>query len=185
MRSPLPLKVSGGLTVWLAKRPAPKKGDAVSGPAGFGRPWRCRRALGGTSAHTTAAVGGQIFREGTLNPSRGASTLHCAQECLGARIGLMPGWERPSDFESREMFVKRIVVLAVVIAIALVLSSAAFASSITCVHSSTCSSGNLGGGTSNSGTLPFTGVDLAGVAGLAGLLLMSGLTLYRLGRRRS
>jgi hypothetical protein len=84
------------------------------------------------------------------------------------------------------MFVKRIVVLAAVIATALVLSSAAFASAITCVHSSTCSSGNLGGGIPpNSGTLPFTGIDLAGAAGLAGLLLMSGVTLYRLGRRRS
>jgi hypothetical protein len=98
----------------------------------------------------------------------------------------MPGWERRFDFESRGMFVKRIVIFGVVIAIALLLSSAAFASSLTCVHGSICSSGNLGGGTpSSSGTLPFTGIDLAGVAGLAGLLLMSGVTLYRLGRRRS
>lgn len=36
--------------------------------------------------HTTAAVGSQIFREGTLNPSEGASTLHCAQESV-----LVPG----------------------------------------------------------------------------------------------
>ena len=83
---------------------------------------------------------------------------------------------------------KGILVFAAVIASALVLSSAAFANSITCAHGNNCSSGDLGGGTpsnSGGGTLPFTGLDLAGFAGLAGVLLVSGVTLHRLGRRRS
>jgi hypothetical protein len=83
--------------------------------------------------------------------------------------------------------VKGIVVFAAVLATALVLSSAALASSITCAHGSTCNSGTLGGAnpTHSGGTLPFTGVNLAGVAGLAVLLLASGGVLYRVGRRRS
>lgn len=57
-------------------------------------------------------------------------------------------------------------------------------------HLSTCSSGNLGGPTSNgtptsSGrTLPFTGVHLTGITGVAGLLVLSGMTFQRAGRRR-
>lgn len=86
-----------------------------------------------------------------------------------------------------EMIVKGILVFASVVITALVLSSTALANSLTCAHSATCSSGNLAGGTPSpsSGTLPFTGVDLAGIAGLAGLLMVSGVTLHRLGRRRS
>lgn len=87
---------------------------------------------------------------------------------------------------------KGILVFAAVIVTALVLSSTAFANSLTCSHGPNCHSGNLGGGTpsnggpsSAGGTLPFTGLDLAGVAGLGGLLLVSGVTLHRLGRRRS
>lgn len=85
---------------------------------------------------------------------------------------------------------KGILVLAAVIATALVLSSTASANALSCAHGHTCNSGNLGGntpsGTSGSGgTLPFTGLDLAGVAGLGGILLVSGVTLRRLGRRRS
>jgi hypothetical protein len=97
-------------------------------------------------------------------------------------------WEGMSD-SSEEMSVKGIMVLAAVIASVLVLSSTASAggNAITCAHGATCGSGDLGGGpTSNSGgTLPFTGVDLAAAAGLGGLLLVSGVTLHRLGRRRS
>jgi hypothetical protein len=90
-----------------------------------------------------------------------------------------------------EMLVKGILVFAAVIATALVLSSTAFANSLTCSHGPNCHSGNLGGGTpstggpSSGGTLPFTGLDLAGVTGLGGLLLVSGVTLHRLGKRRS
>ena len=82
---------------------------------------------------------------------------------------------------------KGIMVLAAVIASVLVLSSTASASALTCAHGANCNSGNLGGGTpsNSSGTLPFTGVSLAGAAGLAGLLLVSGVALHRLGRRRS
>lgn len=85
------------------------------------------------------------------------------------------------------MIVKGIMVLVAVIASVLVLSSTASASAITCAHGTNCGSGNLGGGppSNSGGTLPFTGVDLAGAAGLAGLLLVSGVTLHRLGRRRS
>jgi hypothetical protein len=65
-------------------------------------------------------------------------------------------------------------------AVALVLSSAAFANGLTCAHGSTsCNSGKLGGG-----TLPFTGLDLAGVAAIGGLLLVAGFTLQRVSRRR-
>lgn len=80
---------------------------------------------------------------------------------------------------------KGILVFVAVVATALVLSSAAFANSVTCAHGSTCNAGNLGGPTSRSGgTLPFTGLDLAGIAGVAGLLLVSGVTLQRVSRRR-
>ena len=81
---------------------------------------------------------------------------------------------------------KGILVLGAVIVTALVLSSTAFANSLSCAHGQTCNSGNLGGNSpSGGGTLPFTGLDLAGVAGLGGILLVSGVTLRRLGRRRS
>ena len=82
---------------------------------------------------------------------------------------------------------KGLMVLAAVIASVLVLSSTASANAITCAHGANCGSGKLGGGppSNSGGTLPFTGVDLAGAAGLAGLLLVSGVTLHRLGRRRS
>jgi hypothetical protein len=84
--------------------------------------------------------------------------------------------------------VKRILVLVAVVATALVLSSAALpANGLQCAHGSTCSPATLGGGTPNgsgSGTLPFTGVDLAGVAAVGGLLLVSGLILQRASRRR-
>jgi hypothetical protein len=83
--------------------------------------------------------------------------------------------------------VKRILVLAAVVGVALVLSSAAFASARDCAHSSTsCQSGNLGQPhTSGNGTLPFTGLSLAGIAGAGGLLLVVGLTLQRASRRKS
>jgi len=76
---------------------------------------------------------------------------------------------------------KRIVVLVAVISAALVLSSAALANGLTCAHGSTsCNSGKLGKG----GTLPFTGLDLAGVAAIGGLLIVAGFTLQRASRRR-
>lgn len=99
----------------------------------------------------------------------------------------MHAWERMSD-SNEETVVKGIMVLAAVIASVLVLSSTASANAITCAHSATnCSPGSPDGGiqSNSGGTLPFTGADLAGAAGLAGLLLVSGVTLHRLGRRRS
>jgi hypothetical protein len=84
--------------------------------------------------------------------------------------------------------VKAILVLAAVVAAAaLMLCPAALAdNSLGCAHGSTCQSGNLGGPKSGGhGTLPFTGIDLAGIAGVAGVLVIGGLTLQRASRRRS
>jgi hypothetical protein len=72
------------------------------------------------------------------------------------------------------------------VSVALVLSSSAFASGMTCSHSPSCHSGNLGGPhSSGSGTLPFTGLDLAGIAAAGALLVASGFTLHRASKRRS
>lgn len=86
----------------------------------------------------------------------------------------------------RGRLVKGILVLVAVAAALLVFSSAASASSLSCAHGSTCNSGNLGGPTTptSGGTLPFTGYNLAGVAGVGALLLVSGLSLQRASRRR-
>jgi hypothetical protein len=83
--------------------------------------------------------------------------------------------------------VKRILVLAAVVAVALALSSGAFADGLTCSHGSTsCQSGNLGEPhSSGKGTLPFTGLDLAGIAAAGGLLIIGGFALQRASRRRS
>ena len=83
------------------------------------------------------------------------------------------------------MLVKRILVLVAVVSVALVFSSAAFANSLSCAHGSNCGPNNLGGPTNKGqGTLPFTGIDLAGIAVVGGLLLVTGLTLQRASRRR-
>jgi hypothetical protein len=78
----------------------------------------------------------------------------------------------------------KIVVFAASIATALKLASTAFASSLNCAHGSNCGAGTLGGGagTNSGGTLPFTGLDLAGIIGIASLLIGAGITLYRVGR---
>lgn len=85
---------------------------------------------------------------------------------------------------------KRILVLIVAVA-ALALAPAALASGVVCAHSSTCHSGTLGATasppttpTGGSGTLPFTGLDLAGVAAVAGLLVVAGLALRARPARR-
>ena len=80
---------------------------------------------------------------------------------------------------------KRILVLAAVVAVAFVFSSAASANSLTCAHGNKCGSGDLGGKSGGSGTLPFTGLDLAGIAAVGGLLLVGGFSLQRASRRRS
>jgi hypothetical protein len=86
------------------------------------------------------------------------------------------------------MQVKRILVLAAVLATAFVLASGASADALGCAHGSTCTPTNTGGGSqpgsTGSGTLPFTGLGLAGIAAVGGLLLVSGLTLQRASRRR-
>ena len=81
---------------------------------------------------------------------------------------------------------KRILlVLATVATVALALSSVASANSLKCAHGSSCGSGSVGEPTATgSGTLPFTGLGLAGIAAAGGLLLVSGLTLQRASRRR-
>ncbi len=80
---------------------------------------------------------------------------------------------------------KRILVLAAVATVALVFSSVAFANSLKCAHGSKCGSGSFEPpGSTGSGTLPFTGLDLAGIAAVGGVLLVSGLTLQRASRRR-
>ena len=79
---------------------------------------------------------------------------------------------------------KGILVLIAVGAAALVYSSAAVANGLTCAHGSNCNSVSPGGPASG-GTLPFTGLGLAGIAAVAGLLLVSGVTLWRVSRQRS
>jgi hypothetical protein len=85
--------------------------------------------------------------------------------------------------------VKKILVLVVLTVVGLTFSSVALANSLTCAHgSTTCHNSKPAGPKSakaGHGTLPFTGMDLAGVAGVGGLLLLSGLTLQRVSRRRS
>jgi hypothetical protein len=84
---------------------------------------------------------------------------------------------------------KKILVLVAVLTAALVFSSGAFADSLHCAHGSMCGVGlppdAPGGSTSSGGgTLPFTGLDLAGIAVVGGLLLVTGLTLQRASRSR-
>lgn len=85
-----------------------------------------------------------------------------------------------------KVFVKKILlVLATVAAVALVFSSVASANSLKCAHGSSCGPGSVGGPSgTGSGTLPFTGLGLTGIAAVGGLLLLSGLTLQRASRRR-
>jgi hypothetical protein len=81
--------------------------------------------------------------------------------------------------------VKKILVLVAVATAALVFSSVAFADSVKCAHGSQCGSGTFQPpGNTSSGTLPFTGLDLAGIAAVGGVLLVTGLTLQRASRRR-
>lgn len=95
------------------------------------------------------------------------------------------------------MLVKRILAFVGTAIAALVASSAAFASSSTCGHSAGCGPGGpgqftppgsgtpaLGTPTSGSGTLPFTGFNLATIAVIALLLLASGLVLRRVTRNQ-
>lgn len=91
-----------------------------------------------------------------------------------------------------DLRVKRILVLTAVVVVALAGASGAIASGLTCAHGTNCTPGNLGGGpqatgpqATGQGTLPFTGLDLAGTAAVGGLLLAGGLTLHRASRRRS
>lgn len=88
---------------------------------------------------------------------------------------------------------KRTLGLFVTTVTALVFSSTALANSLTCGHGVTCNKGIFaaqhnghGGGVSGaaSGTLPFSGLNLATVALIAALLIASGLTLrWATGRR--
>lgn len=78
---------------------------------------------------------------------------------------------------------KRILIFVAVVTAALVLSSGALANGLTCAHGAT-SCQKQGGGGNSGGTLPFTGLDLAGIAGVGAVLLVGGLTLHRASRRR-
>jgi hypothetical protein len=85
----------------------------------------------------------------------------------------------------RKVLVKKILVLAATVIVALAFSSVAFANSVKCAHGSQCGPGTFEPpGSTGSGTLPFTGLDLAGIAAVGGVLLVSGLTLQRASRRR-
>ena len=82
----------------------------------------------------------------------------------------------------------KILLFAATVATALVLASTAFANARTCAHGKGCGPASQGGGTSpaavsSDGALPFTGLDLAAIAGVGALLLASGFTLNRVGRR--
>jgi hypothetical protein len=85
------------------------------------------------------------------------------------------------------MGVKRILVLAAVMVVALVLASVALGSALSCAHGSNCTAGSPSaggqGGPGSGATLPFTGIDLAAIAAVGGLLLVGGLTLQRATRR--
>jgi hypothetical protein len=91
--------------------------------------------------------------------------------------------------------VKHIVALLVAVAGGLTVCSTALANSLTSGHSSPGqvpgqftppSAGTHLGGTqpNGSGTLPFTGFNLATVAAVALLLVVSGIVLHRLTQRR-
>jgi hypothetical protein len=92
--------------------------------------------------------------------------------------------------------VKRIFVFLITVTGGLVVCSTALANSLTCGHGSTCGPGQGGpftppsGGPgtfaapNQSGTLPFTGLNLATIVAVAVLLLASGLVLHRMTRRR-
>jgi hypothetical protein len=81
--------------------------------------------------------------------------------------------------------VKKILVLVAVVMASLAFSSSAFADSLKCAHGSQCGSGAFQPpGNTGSGTLPFTGFGLAGIATVGGVLLVSGLMLQRASRHR-
>jgi hypothetical protein len=111
---------------------------------------------------------------------------------MEVRLSFAAAEKKPLHWPCRlgEKNVKGLLVLTAALAIALVISSSALANSANCGHSATsCSAGQQGGPAGNStskgqGTLPFTGFDLAGISGIGLVLLASGLTLQRVGRRR-
>lgn len=81
---------------------------------------------------------------------------------------------------------KRILVLLAIAAAALVFASVAFANALTCGHGAAPCRGELGAGQSSGssgGTLPFTGLGLAGISAAGVVLLGGGLALRRVGRR--
>jgi hypothetical protein len=92
------------------------------------------------------------------------------------------------------MLVKRILAFLTSVAVMLVFTSTALADSLGCGHGSTCQQGQAGNGglpagtngvhTGGTGTLPFSGLNLALIAGVAVLLLVSGVLLHRTTRRQ-
>jgi hypothetical protein len=109
-----------------------------------------------------------------FGPQRGSDNVHFGKRAsYSFRLG-------------EKLLVKRILVLVAVVTAALVFSSGAFANSVKCAHGSMCGAGSLEPPTTGTsdGTLPFTGLDLAGIAVVGGLLLITGLTLQRASRRR-
>ena len=80
---------------------------------------------------------------------------------------------------------KGCLVLMATVVCAFVFSSSALANSLSCAHGSSCGPGTAGVGPSTgSGTLPFTGLSLGGIAVGGGLLLVSGVALAQRGSRR-
>lgn len=75
-----------------------------------------------------------------------------------------------------EIVVKGFLVLTAAVVCALVFSSVAFANSLNCAHGNSCGPGSAGAN-AGSGTLPFTGLSLGGIATVAGLLFVSGIVL--------
>jgi hypothetical protein len=90
--------------------------------------------------------------------------------------------------------VKRILAFLTAVAGMLFWASTAFANSLGCGHGATCQPGQGAGPgqaagpgqtglhTSGAGTLPFTGLNLVLIAGVALLLLVCGILLHRTAR---
>jgi hypothetical protein len=102
------------------------------------------------------------------------------------------GWLSSKRIGDGDQALKRILAIVMVVAVSLVLAGAsAGGNAVVTGHSAappvTSNLGTTGGGStpsSTAGTLPFTGIDLAGITVVAALLLGGGLTLRRTARKQ-